>query len=265
MLFSDLKHLSLVFCSYGAAVLCSSSAPTVYANALARSLHPLRLFVNHHLPCTQADVNYCLKHLLAKWGIPEHLHEHMSQEWQCRVAPACPSTTDALRACMAPEPFITDQSCGQKVYDTVGPDIFKFLLRPEWNEFPRPRLAMIGGWGSPGSEVNGDQHVTLVNSFQEILNSSDPVNLQMFHRANADAPKLPVLPELLQWPLPELLDGTDEDNSCVCDMATRISRRGAVTWWHLDDGGEFVLQVCLRMFKRKTDRCTIFNTHTVCS
>eukprot|EP00892_Ulva_mutabilis_P012387 jgi/Ulvmu1/9520/UM053_0008.1 len=191
----------------------------------------------------QADTDYCLKHLLATWGIPEHLHEHMSPEWRCQVAPTCSSTPDALRACMAPEPFLTDQSCGQEVYDTVGSDVFEFLQREEWNEFPRPRLAMIGGWGSPGSEVNGDQHVTLVHSFREILDSPEPVNLQMFHRAAADAPKLPVLPKLLQWPLPELLDGPDGENSYVCDMATRVSRRGAVTWWHLDDGGEFVLQV----------------------
>lgn len=191
----------------------------------------------------QPDTEYVLKDLLAAWGISDHLHSRMSPEWRCQVAPTCAQPPAALRACMAPEPFLTDESCGKAVYDTVGPDVFQFLLRPEWNEFPRPRLAMIGGWGSPGSEVNGDQHVTLVRSFQEILDSSDPVNLQMFHRSNPDAPKLPVLPELLQWPLPELLDGPDGENSCVCDMATRVSRRGAVTWWHLDDGGEFVLQV----------------------
>lgn len=167
----------------------------------------------------------------------------MSTEWRCKVAPTCVDTPAALRACMAPEPFLTDESCGKAVYDAVGEDVFKFLLRPEWNEFPRPRLAMIGGWGSPGTEVNEAEHVTLVHSFQEILDSSDPINLQMFHRSNPDAPKLPVLPELLQWPLPELLDGPDGKNSSVCDMATRVSRRGAVTWWHLDDGGEFVLQV----------------------
>jgi hypothetical protein len=29
------------------------------------------------------------------------------------------------------------------------------------------------------------------------------------------------------------------------DMATRISRKGALTWWHLDDGGEFTFQTGL--------------------
>lgn len=32
-------------------------------------------------------------------------------------------------------------------------------------------------------------------------------------------------------------------NAYICDGATRVSRRGALTWWHLDDGGEAVLQV----------------------
>lgn len=29
------------------------------------------------------------------------------------------------------------------------------------------------------------------------------------------------------------------------DLATRVSRKGAVTWWHLDDSGEHVFQVGL--------------------
>ena len=40
-----------------------------------------------------------------------------------------------------------------------------------------------------------------------------------------------------------LLDGDNGAWGVKCDIATRISRRGALTWWHLDDGGEFVLQV----------------------
>ena len=44
-------------------------------------------------------------------------------------------------------------------------------------------------------------------------------------------------------PLQGLLDGHDGSLGVKCDIATRISRRGALTWWHLDDGGEFVLQV----------------------
>ena len=135
----------------------------------------------------------------------------------------------------------------------------------------------------------------------------------MFHRSGPDAPRLPHLPNLLRWPLRELLGGVasaggewgckgataprsnsnvaevtpnggdggattrdhggcsggvsnggspggreggnstcgDADasttacNAFICDGATRVSRRGALTWWHLDDGGEAVLQVTL--------------------
>lgn len=67
--------------------------------------------------------------------------------------------------------------------------------------------------------------------------------LQMFHRSGTDAPHLPNLPHLLTWPLPRLLGADNTFNSVVCDGATRVSRSGALTWWHLDDGGEAVLQV----------------------
>jgi hypothetical protein len=40
-----------------------------------------------------------------------------------------------------------------------------------------------------------------------------------------------------------LLDGHDGSLGIKCDTASRVSRAGALTWWHLDDGGEFVLQV----------------------
>ena len=83
----------------------------------------------------------------------------------------------------------------------------------------------------------------LVHSFTEVLQAQQTVNLQLFHRDGADAPTLPRLPALLDWPAAPLLDGVDGSGGVRCDMATRVSRRGALTWWHLDDGGEFVLQV----------------------
>ena len=36
-------------------------------------------------------------------------------------------------------------------------------------------------------------------------------------------------------------------------MATRVSRKDAVTWWHLDDGGEHVFQVGLPLNNKKND------------
>ena len=115
------------------------------------------------------------------------------------------------------------------------------MQRREWDRFPKPRLAMVSGWGAPGGRVAGADRVTLVHAFSELLASPCTVNLQLFHRDSADAPALPRLPERLRWPAPALLGGA---RGVKCDMATRVSQRGAVTWWHLDDGGEAVLQVC---------------------
>lgn len=175
--------------------------------------------------------------------MPEHLHACMSPALRCSVAPLCDTDDDMLRAFMHAEPLLPPAACARRVAAETGPDVFEYVQQPAWNAFPRPRLAMIGGWGAPGTPVLGDDHVTLVHSFTEILTSAEPVNLQMFHRDGEGEPRLPKLPELLDWPLQDLLDGEDGGWGVCCDIATRISRRNAVTWWHLDDGGEFVLQV----------------------
>lgn len=72
----------------------------------------------------------------------------------------------------------------------------------------------------------------------------DILNLQMFHRSDPNVdPLIPVLSEKLEW-----LDALHE--GAVCDNATRVSQRGAVTWWHLDDSGEFVMQAGLPLRSR---------------
>ena len=43
-----------------------------------------------------------------------------------------------------------------------------------------------------------------------------------------------------------------------CDMATRVSARGALTWWHLDDGGEFVMQDGLPLGPRSLQAPTLY-------
>jgi hypothetical protein len=101
--------------------------------------------------------------------------------------------------------------------------------------------------------------------------------------ASSDEPPLPVLPDCLDWPCPEFFaredsarpgrdggmarraqrvngDGLEASgrNEGVeigglpepflgvrVDRATRVSKRGALTWWHLDDSGEHTFQVAL--------------------
>ena len=163
----------------------------------------------------------------------------MAPEWRARVAATCDTDRSAAAACLAGVPCHPSASHAQRVFDTVGACGLDFVTRAEWNHFPKARLAMTSGWGAPNSRVVGAEHVTLVHSFSEVLQSPATVNLQLFHRGGDDAPRLPRLPAMLHWPLTALL-GAGEP----CDMATRVSRAGAVTWWHLDDGGELVLQVC---------------------
>jgi hypothetical protein len=114
-----------------------------------------------------------------------------------------------------------------------------------------------------------EKTLQLVQSFGEVYDAGDvPLNLQSFHRAidptrrntegtdgdggngegeggsgagaaEPDTP-LPVLPDLFQWPLPAFFGGDehpDDSVAVVVDSATEMSRRGAISWWRLDDCG----------------------------
>ena len=163
----------------------------------------------------------------------------------------------------------------------------------EWNAFARPKVAMVGGWGAPGSHLLSERHMRMVSSFSDVVDSEEPLNLQMFHRG--DGNRIPALPEKLKWPLPEFFStaprtrtwrmrsgswrrdesvrGTRRERkrktqrkkstplrkcfprrarpAASAASASRWTRRraspaaGALTWWHLDDCGEFVFQVGL--------------------
>ena len=126
-----------------------------------------------------------------------------------------------------------------------GPDGLEWVSRPSWGDFVRPKIAFRGGWAGPGTSLQDADKFRLVSSFREVLSSAENLNLQMFHREGDGSP--PALAAHLQWPAPELLHGgaggAEGTLDVPCDVATRVSRAGAVTWWHLDDGGEHVLQV----------------------
>jgi len=166
----------------------------------------------------------------------------------------------------------------------VGPDALEYLTKSTDDTFDPPKLAMVGGWGQPGSSVYGEEHLALVKSVSQLLKDERPLNLQMFHRKQGS--KIPALPALLNWPMSDVLhkhtprprdakskvsaralagthhDDEEEDynnetqelkkgRSVNVDMATRISRKGALTWWHLDDCGEFTFQTGLPVRENK--------------
>lgn len=145
-------------------------------------------------------------------------------------------------------------------FDVVKEDALEYLTSSD-DTFEPPKLAMVGGWGTPGSSVYGEEHLALVKSVTQLLKDKRPLNLQMFHRKKG---KLPPLPALLKWPLSDVLhkgtprprdaksrastralagpaseeEDEEEDSeyramemkarSVNVDMATRISRKG--TW-----------------------------------
>jgi hypothetical protein len=186
---------------------------------------------------------YSLAALLERWGLSEQYHTNMTPAWRCQLATMADTEAGMAAACLAAEPLLVPEVYGERVQQAVGGDALEYVQRDEWNQFPKPRIAMTSGWGAPGTRVVSHEFVTLVESFSEVLHCEKVVNLQLFHREDPCAPRLPRLPELLDWPLKCLLDGEDGKSGVKCDMATRVSKRGALTWWHLDDSGEFVLQV----------------------
>lgn len=135
------------------------------------------------------------------------------------------------------------------------------------------QVAMVSGWGRPGTKVDAinDRDLALTSSFADVLQDPRTLNLQMFHRddAGADEPPLPVLPDCLDWPCPEFFaredsarpgrDGGMASQGALpgpfrgvrVDRATRVSKRGALTWWHLDDSGEHTFQVALPLHKKE--------------
>lgn len=191
---------------------------------------------------------YGLRQLLQDWGISSCLDVHkMSDTWQCQLVPCADTATEAVGCAAAVSPFFASAANASRAFDACGPDALGYVSDPKWNAFPRPKIAFVGGWGQPGSDMADPDNFRLVKSFREVIDSDDQLNLQMFHREGLDQPGLPVLPELLDWPLPGVLAAREQGGpAVVCDNATRVSKRGALTWWHLDDGGEFVFQVrCL--------------------
>ena len=193
------------------------------------------------------DTPLRLRRLLQRWGLHD-LARGVSGRLRCRLAPVC--LTDAHeRACIrrgvpalcASRPYAED------VFAAVdGRDGVEWATMSSWSAFDerRGKVAMASGWGAPGTHVLSNRDMTLVRSFGEVLTSERPLNLQMFHRDDTD---VPVLPRKLRWPAErDFFETTSAATpGRLLDDATRVSAKGAMTWWHLDDCGEFVCQVGL--------------------
>lgn len=218
----------------------------------------------------------------------------VSPKWRCVLAPkiaAASSGNDveaetALQFFEAGIPCRLSRERSAAVHAACGEDAFSFVHDPRWNRFPKPKIAFRAGWAGPGTQMESEAYHKLIGSFQDVLEHveavkipasssaagddgdaatapadalddvlpQDILNLQMFHRSDPNIdPLIPVLSEKLEW-----LDVLQE--GAVCDNATRVSQRGAITWWHLDDSGEFVMQTGLPLRARPGEH--VFPTAT---
>eukprot|EP00760_Papus_ankaliazontas_P033477 PhM_4_TR634/c0_g1_i1/m.96518 len=215
-----------------------------------------------------------LKSVFESWGLPAQFHEHLSPAWQCRLVcegypavtpdgatsdPATPHLSERLldESVSAPTVLTTEFSAEvhaqmRATYEEVeaaeGPDVpldaLKYWTQPKYNTFPVPRIAFVSGWAGPDTFMDDDEYCVLVKGVDDVLEDERVLNLQMFHRP--EIAHLPVLVQHLKHhpaavPVMDPVNG----NGVVCDSATRLSREGALTWWHLDDGGEYVYQCAL--------------------
>ena len=218
--------------------------------------------------------------ILDSLGVEKQLLSSMSEALEARLVPtfAEGDETSLWQHVADGIPVLAPKQCAKRVVDTAGADGLAYVCDSRWDCFDKPKVAMIGGWGRPGTIVDAvnDEHLALVRSFSEVLRDSRPLNLQMFHReernqesqAATEKETLPVLPSLLEWPCADMFH-TDQDEGGdsgganyaekgnfaaeTVDRATRISRKGAITWWHLDDSGEHVFQVALPLDKSRSD------------
>ena len=250
------------------------------------------------------DGTYAFAALLEAWNVPRHFRACVSPKWRARVCPSVAAgegeDEEVARWLGARVPFHPPSGmCLGELHAEVGGDGLAYVVKQA--PFERPKIAMLGGWGAPGTPLVSDDHLAMVNSYEEVLESdgeeegdSDEkeegkeeqqegagggkeekgegeggveggggtgpgggqwrvgrkgtgprrLNLQMFHRDVM--PGARPLPALLRWPLEAQLHGSERrGGSVTVDMATRVSKRGALTWWHLDDGGEHTFQAAL--------------------
>eukprot|EP01006_Ploeotia_vitrea_P023742 TRINITY_DN56344_c0_g1_i1.p1 TRINITY_DN56344_c0_g1~~TRINITY_DN56344_c0_g1_i1.p1 ORF type:complete len:487 (+),score=26.59 TRINITY_DN56344_c0_g1_i1:28-1461(+) len=185
---------------------------------------------------------FSLRDAFTQWGIPKQFNEHISPEWQCQLPPVVSDQSTLLDLLQQEIPCLFPDSYAEKLFAEIPhDDSLKYVSESQWSVFTKPRVAMKGGWGKPGAPCLGTDHLRVVNSFGEVLTSPEALNLQMFLRE--EAAHIPPLPSHLEWPLQDSV--FSPEHSVVLDNALRLSRETALTWWHLDDCGEFVYQVGL--------------------
>nr|CCM18252.1 hypothetical protein, conserved [Leishmania guyanensis] len=203
----------------------------------------------------------------------------VSGKWRCVLAPSAePGVAASQESLISSEeelmlyldagvPARASKSRAVAVHTACGPDSLRWLADTRWNAFPKPQIALRRGWGAPGTDMYVSSFHKMISSFEEVfhhtrgvdvplshqeleavgaatapvpsdaIEAEEVLDLQLFHR-NDGCPPIPILGEHLLWP-------SCVGDGAVCDTATWVSQRGMVRHWHLNDSGEFAMQVAL--------------------
>ena len=277
-----------------------------------------------------AEHEYNMRELFDAWDLPRRFREGVAGSWRCRLVPMAADEAQQRAFLLQGVPFLVTPDHARDVFDAVkkpsemttgdddgegakeeeAVDAVSWACESPWSVFPRPKVAMVGGWGAPGSHLLSERHMRMVRSFREVVDGSEPLNLQMFHR---DDTSVPNLSSRFRWPLPAFFSADPPDDASSAspaspgagvasggrdataaaspvpegvarteprsgpsealpaagaihktggvgvplDAATRLSAAQALTWWHLDDCGEFVFQVGLPLDVDKPPRARL--------
>ena len=195
----------------------------------------------------QPEVIIGLRDALERWGLHD-IAKGVSSRIKCKLAAVCSTDADERARIRAGVPALcASRDYAADVFAALeGRDAIEWATESAWSAFgERGKVAMVSGWGAPGSHLLSNRDMIIVHSFGEVLKGEKPLNLQMFHREDTS---VPVMARKLRWPAETDFFDVDTGASApgrLLDDATRVSARGAMTWWHLDDCGEFVCQVGL--------------------
>ena len=145
--------------------------------------------------------------LFAEWGLPPEFHRGIAKSWRCRLVPMARTEEEQRAHAIAGVPFLAPLELARGVFDAMrtpstatatatacggggapeasapAPDAVSWACDSEWSAFSRPKVAMVGGWGAPGSHLLSERHMRMVTSFADVVDGDEPLNLQMFHRA----------------------------------------------------------------------------------
>ena len=166
------------------------------------------------------DAEHPMRELFESWGLPDRFVQGVSPSWRCKLVPLARTEDELREHAVRGVPTLASPEYARGVFDAMSKsgggedssgddaaptrrDAVSWACDSPWSSFPRPKVAMVGGWGAPGSHLLSDRYMRMVRSFAEVVDGDEPLNLQMFHREDT---AVPVLPTHLTWPLPEFFD-----------------------------------------------------------